>query len=61
MTATHLFTQTASAAVLSNEGLTLEDVPPFTQYTAFSKNGEHMLPSPKPLTGLSEPCSEGHP
>ncbi len=40
--ATHLFTQTASTAMLSSEGLVLEDVPPFTQYTAFSKDGEHM-------------------
>ncbi|CAL5222579.1 g4968 [Coccomyxa viridis] len=37
--ATHLFMQTASAAMLSSEGLVLEDVPPFTQYTAFSKDG----------------------
>ena len=57
VTATHLFTQTASAAMLSNEGLILEDVPPFTQYTAFSKDGEHMLSSPKPLTGLCGLCS----
>lgn len=40
--ATHLFMQTASAAMLSSEGLVLEDVPPFTQYTAFSKDGEHI-------------------
>lgn len=38
--ATHLFTQTASAAMLSNEGLVLEDVPAFTQYTAFTVDGE---------------------
>lgn len=41
--ATHLFTQTASAAMLSNEGLVLEDVPAFTQYTAFSMDGEEKV------------------
>ena len=38
--ATRLFTQTASAAMLSDEGLVLENVPAFTQYTAFSKDGK---------------------
>ena len=41
--ATHLFTQTAGAAMLSNEGLVLEDVPAFTQYTAFTADGEQVL------------------
>ncbi|CAK0783859.1 hypothetical protein CVIRNUC_007059 [Coccomyxa viridis] len=36
---THLFTQTANAAMLSEEGLVLEDVPAFTQYTTFTQDG----------------------
>ena len=59
--ATHLFTQTASAAMLSHEGLILEDIPPFTQYTAFSNKGECMLSacylqlSPRDCAGKSRP------
>lgn len=36
--------------MLSHEGLILEDVPPFTQYTAFSNKGETRLSCLLPTT-----------